>query len=359
MGMPNGLPKTPATGSSLAAPQVAGTLALLFEHPIQNVQYYCSFGKTPPRAFDFLHVNAKPRPNAGLLGALARPLTYNCAESFCFPAPAGGVGGAAAVVQRDDANQCNTVWVQPTGAPGPSPPATTTSILPVITDGSGSGTCGNGRRQGHVGINSKPIDKNVLQNCLLNLDTSKWLDARLGDAYDCDGMVSFQSASVSWRSPADCHNSCKNCLSEQIANGTNQVWCDAYAGTFHCWEGFVITPPPLVTDGTPWPNGQTQQTIQSSGYTEINNKYIDEYAVQNCIRNLQPTDWFLGDQAYDCGGMLHFAMWNMYGWNSPNDCWNAIKMCLSVAVDARATEAYCESWAGVTHCRGGFYPRLG
>jgi hypothetical protein len=56
-------------------------------------------------------------------------------------------------------------------------------------------------------------------------------------------------ASVSWEFARDCHAACKNCLSDEIAKGTNQIMCDAWAGTFHCWEGYMITPPPLVTDG--------------------------------------------------------------------------------------------------------------
>jgi hypothetical protein len=93
----------------------------------------------------------------------------------------------------------------------------------VITSGSKGGTYGGGKRVGPVGINSKPIDKNALQKYFLNLDTSKWYDAGVSTALDCEGTVSSQSASYSRGSPGDCHNACKNCLSENIQTCINQV----------------------------------------------------------------------------------------------------------------------------------------
>jgi hypothetical protein len=50
---------------------------------------------------------------------------------------------------------------------------------------------------GSGGIDSKPINKNTLQKCLRDVDISKWFDASIGEAADCDGLVSFQSASRS------------------------------------------------------------------------------------------------------------------------------------------------------------------
>jgi hypothetical protein len=68
---------------------------------------------------------------------------------------------------------------------------------PVITDGSDYGHCDGGNRMGSVGIDSKPINKNTLQKFLRDVDISKWFDASIDEAADCDGLVSFQSASRS------------------------------------------------------------------------------------------------------------------------------------------------------------------
>lgn len=220
---------------------------------------------------------------------------------------------------------------------------------PVISDGSGSGTCGNGKTTGDVGINSKKIDKNTLQKCLKNLDTSKWLDAAVGQAFDCDGMVSFQSASKSWNSPGDCWNSCKNCLSQSIEDGVNQVWCDAYAGIgAHCWLGYIIPDPPAITDGSSWSDDQ-QRIDHSDGW-------IDKYAAQDCLKKLPTDHWIGGDAEVDCNnGMIKFGAGSSH-WDSMGDCYNALKNCVSDAINKGATEAWCDAYAGFNaHCWLGFH----
>jgi hypothetical protein len=125
-----------------------------------------------------------------------KPLAYNLAHHDLCDSDEdskkvkwGGPEASSCILLNPTAT--TTVWstTNPTPAPGPT--------LPVITSGSKDGTCGGGKRVGPVGINSKPINKNALQKCLLNLDTSKWPDAGVGAAMDCEGMVSFQSASHS------------------------------------------------------------------------------------------------------------------------------------------------------------------
>jgi hypothetical protein len=69
------------------------------------------------------------------------------------------------------------------------------------------------------------------------------------------------------------------------------MWCNARAGSAHCWEGYVVTPPPAITDGT----GAASQSIISTDYKGINDKYIDMYAVQDCIRKIDGSKWLADD----------------------------------------------------------------
>jgi hypothetical protein len=220
--------------------------------------------------------------------------------------------------------------------------------MPVLTDGSGKGTCGNGLTKGDVGIDSKTIDKNELQKCLKDLDTSKWLDTAVGQQSICGGIVQFESASKSWNSPADCYNDCKNCLSQSIEDGVNQVWCDAYAGAAHCWMGFRIPDPPLITDGSSFEPGQ-QRIDKSDGW-------IDKYAAQECAKTLPTDHWITNEAEVDCPGAgIKFGAGSS-NWDSMGDCYNALKNCVSDAINKGATEAWCDAYAGFNaHCWLGFH----
>jgi hypothetical protein len=337
------------TGSSYVAPQVSGLIAMYLEDP--KLETFWSESQSKQRASLKLLREKSELRRVLLPFSNRKPLIYNLAhEQACPPAsqprPRDVAGGSRCIDPKSGAYST---------LPAPVAPP-----LPVITSGSGDGECKVDKRVGPVGIDSKPIDKNALQKCLLNFDAENWHDAKAGKAVDCGGMVSFQSNNVAWKTPADCHNACKNCLSKSIEEGVNQIWCDARSGSAHCWEGYVITPPALVTDGTYYDSGSQVQKIVASGYTGMNGKYLDQYAVQDCIRHMPANDWLVGDKVYDCRGIVHFDMYSVSwpsGWSSPPDCWNAIKNCLSDAVNAGASEAFCEAVSGFAQCRGGFFPR--
>lgn len=215
-------------------------------------------------------------------------------------------------------------------------------------------SCGNGKTVGDIGIQGKKIDKNKLKDCLNSIDGSKWLDDAIGQAMDCDGVVSFQSASKSWDSPGDCHNACKGCLAESIDAGVNQIWCDAWAGAAHCWEGYIIPNPPEITDGSP--KEGSDQNIKSYGYEGQHGHFIDKYAVQDCLRNLDHSKWLQGDDESNCNDMVTFQS-SPSAWDSPSDCYNANKNCVSEAINKGATEVVCTAAAGFAECYLGFHLR--
>jgi hypothetical protein len=245
---------TTDTGSSFAAPQVAGLIAMYIEDP--KLEAYWSASQSIPQAsLELLRKKSEIR-RALLPFNSRKPLIYNLAhEQACPP--------ASRPRPRDVTGDSRCI--DPKSGAYSTLPAPVAPPLPVITSGSGDGECKVDKRVGPVGIDSKPIDKNALQKCLLNFDAENWHDAKAGKAVDCGGMVSFQSNNVAWKTPADCHNACKNCLSKSIEEGVNQIWCDARSGSAHCWEGYVITPPALVTDGTYYDSGSQVQKIVASG----------------------------------------------------------------------------------------------
>lgn len=187
-----------------------------------------------------------------------------------------------------------------------------------------------------------------MQRCLKTLDTTKWLDGQIGQASDCDHMVTFESASTSWNSPADCYDACKNCLSAAIEEGVNQIWCDAYYRAAHCWMGFTIPNPPPLTDGSSWKKSQ-QRIDHKDGF-------IDKFAAQACLRTLPTDRWITGDAEVSCPGVpIKFGAGSS-AWDSMGDCYNAIKNCVSDAINQGATEAWCDAYAGVAaHCWLGFH----
>jgi hypothetical protein len=83
----------------------------------------------------------------------------------------------------------------------------------------------------------------------------------------------------------------------------NQIWCDVWHGSAHCGEGYVVTLPSLITDGEPYLNdnsGILKQAIVASGYTRNDGNYLDQYAMQGCIRHLNPGNWMVDEGVYDC-----------------------------------------------------------
>lgn len=121
----------------------------------------------------------------------------------------------------------------------------------------------------------------------------------------------------------------------------------------------MITPPPLVTDGSPFGNDPwLKQTIANSDYKNDHGTYLDMYKMQDCIRHFDGSKWWDHDKPFDCGGMVKFDMYSNSrpsGLNSPSDCWNAIKNCLSDAVNKGASHAWYETAAGTVSCIGGFF----
>lgn len=214
------------------------------ENPLLNT-FWNRPGKTSQYlSLRFLQKVSSKRYRANLFPLIrlgGASIIYNLAESTRCP---------SGLRKRDD-GQCvdpdttttatttsatDTVSVQ--SNPNTSP-ATPTPTFPVITSGNNKGTCGDGKIVSTTGFDGNFIDKNTVQGCLANLDTSKWLDATTGSTFNCHEMVIFQSASKSWNSPADCYDACKNCLSQSIADGVSQIWCNAWSGSAHCWIGYT------------------------------------------------------------------------------------------------------------------------
>lgn len=193
---------------------------------------------------------------------------------------------------------------------------------------------------GDRGINSKPIDKNKLQRCLKNLDLNSWFHD-----VDCDGLVNFQSGSNSWNSVADCHNACKNCLSQSIADGVNQIYCDATAVFAHCWIGYTIPDPPLIDEGDTY--NEDQLRIDAS------DGWIDKYAAQQCLKRLSWDSWFTKDDPPACdvgnGRAVKFTKQGS-SWGSARDCHNALIRCVSNGINQGGTTLWCDKWETFAHC---------
>ncbi|KAI9894035.1 MAG: hypothetical protein M1814_004805 [Vezdaea aestivalis] len=358
---------TTTSGSSFTAPQISGLIATFLEDPMLQ-QYWSNSASIPKGALNLIKQTSQIRPWSRANQNQRLRLAYNLAhDTVCNANPnqrlARRLKAARLAARADKCVSLNPTVTEPALNPpttsqssktsSSSASKTSTSTVPVITDGSGSGKCGNSKRVGSVGIDSKPIDKNKLQRCLKNLDTSKWLNGK-GDASDCDGMVSFQSSSSAWKSAGDCYNSCKNYLVRCLR------WC-----LRALLDGLHYNTPPLVTDGSDYPSKTTnldgssplQQVIKAKGYKGIKDKYIDQYAVQDCIRDIDGKKWMEGDKAYNCHGILHFDMSGGGGWKSPSDCWHAVKNYLSDAVNQGASEAICTKSETFASCSARFYPK--
>jgi hypothetical protein len=220
----------------------------------------------------------------------------------------------------------------------------------VITDGSNDGKCDDtekgGATKGEVGRDSKPINWDNLQRCLKTAkitENSEWLDYGddnngMGSVIRCDDTVDLLSGSDGWKNPEHCYDACKNCLSESMSEGFNQMWCGAKAGNSRCWMGYRIPDSPSITDGT----NLGRVTPFESFKVEF--EYFDTWAANKCLRELPHEGWISEDKPYRCpNAPLEITLENIQNWESASDCYNANKNCISEAFYARHTGAQCSA----------------
>lgn len=95
------------------------------------------------------------------------------------------------------------------------------------------------RKKGSTGLDDKPIDIYQMQACLKSIGDGRWHQGGY-HKLTC-GNLHWEVGGSSWSSASDCYNSCVNAVSKAINDGANNAYCDAYAGSAHCWVGFYLT----------------------------------------------------------------------------------------------------------------------